>query len=167
MIYNIFGHHLCFPSQLVSLLSLFFLLCCFAATFFCFFRYFCCFVPILFCFLPMFSSFCAIILFFSLLDGSDFVMGNGQRGIYSLLSWSNGGIGQTRPREAPACTPDCPKFSSDALARCPQTLPSTYTFWFVFFEDVVGANGTAAHEGSSGFSLLTTCWGGVCPRKST
>ena len=68
-------------------------------------------------------------------------------GVYPLLFWSIGDIDQTRPREEPARAPDCPKFSSDALARCPQTLPSTHTF-FVFFEDVVGANGTEAHEGS-------------------
>ena len=68
-------------------------------------------------------------------------------GYTPLLFWSNGGIGQARPREAPARDPDCPEFRSDALARCPQALSSTYTFLF-FFEDVVGANGTAAHEGS-------------------
>ena len=67
-------------------------------------------------------------------------------GVYPLLFWSIGDIGQTRPWEAPARAPDCPKFSSDALARCPQTLPSTHTF--SFFEHAVGANGTAAHEGS-------------------
>ena len=44
--------------------------------------------------------------------------GNCQRGVYPLIFWSNVGIGQTRPREAPARAPDCPKFSSDALARC-------------------------------------------------
>ena len=77
-----------------------------------------------------------------------FFKGKGQRGVYHLLFWSNGSIGQTRPREAPASAPDCPKFSSDALARCPQTLPSTHTFLFSFFEHIVGANGTASHEGS-------------------
>ena len=46
--------------------------------------------------------------------------------------WSIGDIGQTRPREAPARAPDCPKFNSDALARYPQALPSTHTFSFFF-----------------------------------
>ena len=68
-------------------------------------------------------------------------------GVCPLLFGSIGDMGQTKPREAPARAPNCPKFSSDAQARCPQTLPSTHTFVF-FFEHVVGANGTAAYEGS-------------------
>ena len=59
--------------------------------------------------------------------------GNGQRGVYPLLLWSNGGIGKTRLRQAPPRTPDCPKFSFDALARYPQTLPSTHTVVCSFF----------------------------------
>ena len=47
-----------------------------------------------------------------------FLGGNGQRGVYPPVFLSNGGIGQTRPREAPARASDCLKFSSDALARC-------------------------------------------------
>ena len=52
-------------------------------------------------------------------------------GVY-LLFWSIGDIGQTRPREALARAPECPKSSSDALERCPQALPSTRTFSFLF-----------------------------------
>ena len=73
--------------------------------------------------------------------------GNDRREVYPLLFWSNGGIGKTRTLEAPPRAPNCPKFSSDALARCPQTLPSTHTFFFSFSEPVVEAHGTAAHEG--------------------
>ena len=46
--------------------------------------------------------------------------------------WSNGGIVKTRPLEAPPNDPNCPKSTSDALARCPQPLPSTHTC-FSFF----------------------------------
>ena len=91
---------------------------------------------------------------------------NGNKGAYPLLFRSNGGIGQTRRREEPARAPDCHKFSSDALVRCPQTLASTHIRLF-FSENVVGVNGTAVHEGCQGSPLLTTCWGGVYPRKST
>ena len=67
-------------------------------------------------------------------------------GSYPLFFWPVGDIGQTRPREAPARAPDCPKFSSDGLASCPQTLPSTHTICFL--EHVVGAYETAAQERS-------------------
>ena len=80
------------------------------------------------------------------LDERRFFKGNGQRGVYPVLVWSNGGIGQTRPREAPARAPDCPKFSSDALARCPQTLPSTHTFSF-FFSTSLGLTGPRRTRG--------------------
>ena len=53
-------------------------------------------------------------------------------GYTPLIFWSNRGISQTRPREAPARAPDCPKFSSDELASCSQSFPSTHTF-FLFF----------------------------------
>ena len=55
------------------------------------------------------------------------------------------GIGKTRPREALPRAPNYPKFSRDALARCPWPLLSTHTF---FFEPVVGADGTVAHARS-------------------
>ena len=69
-------------------------------------------------------------------------------------------MGKTRPREALPRVPTCPKFSYEALARCPQPMPRTHTFFVFFFGHVVGANGTAAQEGSYGSPLLTTCWGG-------
>ena len=49
---------------------------------------------------------------------------------------------QNTPREALPRAPNYPKFSRDALARCPWPLLSTHTF---FFEPVVGADGTVAH----------------------
>ena len=100
-------------------------------------------IPIVFFYLPSLSCFFST----SVVDHHTKNKGNGLKGVHPLLFWSNGGVGQTRPREAPARAPDCTKFSSDALARCPQTLPSTHTF-SLFFEHVVGANGTAAREGS-------------------
>ena len=56
--------------------------------------------------------------------------GSGHRGVYPLLFWSNGDIGQTRPREAPARAADCPKFCSDALARCPQIFEHAHLLFF-------------------------------------
>ena len=53
---------------------------------------------------------------------------------------------KTVPGGAPR-GPSCPKFSSDALSMCPQPLPSTHTCLSVL-EHVVGADGTAVHEGS-------------------
>ena len=84
-------------------------------------------------------------------------------GVYLLLFWSIGDIGQTRPREALAHAPDCPKSSSDALVRCLQTLPSTRTF-YLLLEHVVGASRTVARAGSYGSPLLTTRWGGMPPQ---
>ena len=77
--------------------------------------------------------------------------------------WDNRGyMGGTRPREALARAPDCPKSSSDALAKCPQTLPSTHAFFF--FEHVVGANGTAADARSYRSPFSTIRWGGMPPQ---
>ena len=74
----------------------------------------------------------------------------------------NGRIAKTRPREALPRAPICPKFNSDALARCPQ--PDTEDAYLSFFSGhVVGANGTAAEKGSQGSPLLTTCWWGRPP----
>ena len=72
---------------------------------------------------------------------------------------------QTRSREAPPRAPNCHKFSSVALARFAQPLSSMHTF-LLFFEHV-GANGTAAHEGSYRDPPFWPHVGGVCPRKST
>ena len=36
-------------------------------------------------------------------------MGNGLIGVHPLLFWAIRNIGQTRPREALACVPECPK----------------------------------------------------------
>ena len=87
-------------------------------------------------------------------------LGNGQRVVYPLFFWSNGGIGQTRPREAPTRAPGFPKFSSDALARCPQTLPSTHTFLFFSSRTLLGLTGPRR---TRGLWDLTACWRGMPP----
>ena len=76
-----------------------------------------------------------------------FYLGSGQMGVYPLFFWSIGDTGQTRPRKAPARAPDCPKFSSDALAKVPAGLAEHVHLFFSFSKHVVGSNGTAAHEG--------------------
>ena len=57
-------------------------------------------------------------------------IGKRSNGVHPRLFRPNGGGGKTRPREAPPRAPTC--FNSilnpDALARCPQPLPSTHTF---------------------------------------
>ena len=73
-------------------------------------------------------------------------MGNGQKGVYPRICQPDGGIGKTRPREALPRAPTRFKFNSDALARCPQPMPSTHTL-FSFFGHVIGANGTVALGG--------------------
>ena len=89
--------------------------------------------------------------------------GNRQRGVYPRLLWPHGGIGKTRPREAPPRAPNCAKFSSDALAKCPQPLPSTHIF---FFSSTLRLTRPRRTRG-----LRDPPWrphvGGVCPRKTT
>lgn len=63
---------------------------------------------------------------------------------FCLRTWSNGGIpppfsatrgraGKTRPQETPPSAPACLKFNSDGLARCPQPMASTHTFFLIVF----------------------------------
>ena len=56
-----------------------------------------------------------------------------------------GNIGKTSPQEALTMAPTCFKFSPDALATCPQPMPSTRTLFF--FGHVAGAVSTVAQEG--------------------
>ena len=79
----------------------------------------------------------------------------------------NGGIGKIRMREPRPHALSCLKFNCDALARCSEPLPSTHTFSFLLFGHVVGANGTAAQEGSQGIPPHDYMGGGVCPHIST
>ena len=67
------------------------------------------------------------------------------------------------PLEAFERAPTGCKFNSDALARC---LPAGHVQLarLVFFEHAVGANGTAAQEGSNEFPLLTKYCGGIPPK---
>ena len=82
-----------------------------------------------------------------------------------LGKWSYGGIPldflaiwgycKMRPREAFPHAPTGSEFNSDALARCPQAMPGTPALFLLFFGHVVGANGTAALEGSNECPLST------------
>ena len=85
-------------------------------------------------------------------------------GYTPLLLWSKRGCRKTRPREVPLCAPNCPKFGSDALARCPQPLPSTHTF-FLFSSTLLVLTGPPRTRGLTDppFDYMS---GGVCPRKS-
>ena len=83
-------------------------------------------------------------------------------GVYPLIFCSNGDIGQTRPREAPARAPVC--LISDALTSCPQTLPSTHTLFFSSTLFVL--TGPRRTRGLRDHPYLPHV-GGVCPRKST
>ena len=65
-----------------------------------------------------------------------------QRGVYPPLLQTNGGIGKTRPREAPPRAPTGLNFNCGALARCPQPIPSTYVYLFLVFGHIIGAEGT-------------------------
>ena len=58
-----------------------------------------------------------------------------QRGYTLDFSAKRGwGVGKTRPREMmPARAPSGLTFNSDALETCPQPMPSTHTFFPVFF----------------------------------
>ena len=75
---------------------------------------------------------------------SKYIREYGQRGGILPFFQLNGGIGNTRPREALPRAPTWPKFNSDALARPAAHAQGTHLF---FFEHTVGANGTAAQEG--------------------
>ena len=68
-------------------------------------------------------------------------------GVYPPLFQPNGGTGKTSPQEVLPRAPTCPNFNSEALARCPQPMPTTNTDVFLFFFVDAGANGTAAQEG--------------------
>ena len=91
--------------------------------------------------------------------------GNGQSGVYPLLLWSDGGIGKIRQLEAHPRAPNCPKFSSDALARCPQPLPSTHTF-SSFSSTLLGQTGPRRTSGLRDPPFWPRV-GGACPRKSS
>ena len=84
-------------------------------------------------------------------------------GYTPLFCGQTGGIDKVRPREAPLSAPNCPKFSSDALASCAQPLPSTHTFFSGTFLGLTGPRRTRGLR-------YPPCWpyvGGVCPHKST
>ena len=80
--------------------------------------------------------------------------GKGSKGGISPGFQPYGGVGKTRPREAFPSAPTGSEFNSDALARCPQPMPSTLLFYF-FFGHVALVNSIAAQKESKQFPLMT------------
>ena len=84
------------------------------------------------------------------------------------IKWSKGGIQPSfvvkrgcRLNAAAGGAPTCPKLPQIQFwrsSKVPTALAEHAHLFFLFFEHGVGANGTAAHEGS--YESLLTTWGG-------
>ena len=87
--------------------------------------------------------------------------------MYPFLWWSNWGIYTKHGRgRRPHVPQTASNFSSDALARCPQPLPSTHTFFFFFPSTLFGLTGPRHTRGLRDPSFSPHV-GGICSRKSS
>ena len=84
--------------------------------------------------------------------------------VYPRVLKPNGGAGKSRPRNALPRAPACFKSNSDALARCPQPMPSTRNF--VLSGRLLGRTLQPRTRGQNG-SPFWLYIGVVCPRNFT